>query len=309
MFNRNDVYEALKPELFALVTKNAKGLYRHFIDGFPLGAGMLGNSVDPKPFTGKVVIVNDEAIVIEPKKNHFYILEKSMQEHDNVQRLISTSYSALAYSLFDFVNRRGELPSEVEILRIFQNTNDFLEAGSEINKLFIKLTKEALLRYLEPENKQKVLNLLVFCEQLHEDPCKDYLVIHYADRTFNDPEIAVLDELFHEIRNYEEVFLRKNIEKRLSLKVQGTMPLIDELKQFENLNSFIYQSTVEPRDNREYDTYILHLGLLDDVLGQNEAYKRYFDHIQVTLQEHLQTSFWDLIGVYPIDSLVINVKI
>lgn len=232
-----------------------------------------------------------------------------MQEHDNVKSLISTSYSALAQSLFDFVVRRGELPDEAKILRIFQDSKDYFEAGSKINKLFIESSKEALLRYLEPEKREKVLKTLQFCEQLHEDPRKDYLVVQYSDRTFSDPQDSDLDELFYEIRNYEEVFLRNNIEKRLSLTVQGTMPLIDELMQFKDLNSFIYQSSIEPRDNREYDAYIVHLGLMEHVFGRNEVYKQYFDHIQITLQNHLQNGFWSVIGAYPIDSLVINVKI
>lgn len=78
MFNREEVYAAVKPELFSHLSKNAKCLYKFFIDGFPLGSSMLGSSVDPKPFTGKVIIVNEQAIIVEQKKNHFFILDKSI---------------------------------------------------------------------------------------------------------------------------------------------------------------------------------------------------------------------------------------
>lgn len=192
---------------------------------------------------------------------HFFIiLEINMSKA--TANIVNTGYSELAYDLYDFVKNKGNLPSEETIIQVINDSSDFNDIGNKLNHVFLECTKEALLNAVSQENREKVRAMLIVHKDLQEDSTKDQFVIRFLDRTLDYVDTAVLDDFYYSLQRYEREFLANNLTINITLSLEASNQLIDSLLEIEGLNTFLYQTAVEPRDKRDYETYILHLELI-----------------------------------------------
>ncbi|QIQ22145.1 hypothetical protein [Zophobihabitans entericus] len=77
MLNRETLSEKYKVTLWGRKAKVPKAITINYIDGFALGKGIFGQSVDPSPFEGEVIIVEEQVVIVQAKKNEFYIIDQT----------------------------------------------------------------------------------------------------------------------------------------------------------------------------------------------------------------------------------------
>lgn len=179
-----------------------------------------------------------------------------------IANLVATGYSELACDLYDFVKNKGTLPSEETITQVLNDSSDFNEIGNKLNHVFLECTREALLNAVSQEYREKVRAMLIVHEYLQEDSTQDQFVIRFLDRTLDYVGTAVLDDLYYSLRRYERDYLANNLTRKITFSFEAPNQLIDSLLEIEGLNTFLYQTAVEPTDQRDYETYILHQGLI-----------------------------------------------
>ncbi len=179
-----------------------------------------------------------------------------------IANIVATGYSELAYDLYDFVKSRGKLPDEEAVLQILKGSTDFNEIGNQLNHVFLECTREALLNAVSQEYREKVRTMLLVQEDLQEDSTQDQFVIRFLDRTLDYVDTAVLHDLYYSLKRYERDYLANNLTRKITFSLEAPNQLIDSLLAIEGLNIFLYQTAVEPTDKSEYETYILHQGLI-----------------------------------------------
>ncbi|MFD1260373.1 MULTISPECIES: hypothetical protein [Entomomonas] len=188
-----------------------------------------------------------------------------------IARIVALGYSELANDLYDFVKSRGQLPDEETVLQILKGSTDFNEIGNQLNHVFLECTREALLNAVSQENREKVRAMLLIREDLHEDSTQDQFEIRFLDRTLGYVDTAVLDDFYFSLQRYERDYLANNLTRKVTFSLEAPNQLIDSLLAIEGLNTFLYQTAVEPTDNREHETYILHQGLIRQLWRSQEV--------------------------------------
>ncbi|UYZ83064.1 hypothetical protein MTZ49_10665 [Entomomonas sp. E2T0] len=179
-----------------------------------------------------------------------------------IANIVNTGYSLLAYDLYDFVKNRGQLPDEDTVLQIFKESTDFNEVGNQLNHVFLECTREALLNAVSQEYREKVRAMLLIREDLQDNSTEDQFEIRFLDRTLDYVDTAVLDDFYFSLKKYERDYLANNLTSKVTFSFEAPNQLIDSLLEIEGINTFLYQTAVEPSDKREYETYILHQGLI-----------------------------------------------
>lgn len=180
-----------------------------------------------------------------------------------IKNLITTGYSELANDLYDFVERRGVLPTQDQIMHILNESNDFDEIGHKLNYLFVESTKEALLTAFSEEYHDNMRTKLVvtYEERLNSD--EDEIGIMFYNRILDYADTVVLEDFYLSLKNYEQEFLVNNLSLQKTFAIHDVpQSRIDQLLMIEGVDSFLYQTVVEPTDDRAEETYILHLGLM-----------------------------------------------
>lgn len=226
-----------------------------------------------------------------------------------IANIVNTGYSLLAYDLYDFVKSRGQLPDEETLIQILNGNSDFNEIGNKLNHVFLECTREALLNAVTQEYREKVRAMLLVQGDLQEDSTEDQFVIRFLDRTLDYVDTAVLDDFYLSLKKYERDYLANNLTSKVVFSFEASNQLIDSLLEIEGINTFLYQTAVEPTDKREYETYILHQGLIRQLWKSQEVSFEKLSQLHSLIRPYMGSLSDDSV-THPFNAefIVINVK-
>lgn len=258
MLDREKIRAEIKPLLFSHMAKNARGIYIYFIDGIPVGKNAFGSSVDAKPFEGKVIEVTDEVVVVNPKRNTFNIVDKSlMTEIPNV----GDKVEIIPYFRKEFNGQRmGEPVKEATQYMdgLFLNENSSILGegivripGPEVKNQQLKDLIEYLQRNTLSDGHRKITHLMadvgaknfIVVDPVEEDgeigeqlPSLKFsvnstkfagdvqIVYHYDSDTFSmgfyDSEVNIIENLyFDDLAPTMEEHLDNDLWQQITVKV------------------------------------------------------------------------------------------
>lgn len=84
MFNRQEAFKAFTPTLVKYIENDPYAVsdrlffYTNYIDGYPVANLIGGKTLDPEPFKGKVIIIDEQSVVIQEDRFIIYVLDKSL---------------------------------------------------------------------------------------------------------------------------------------------------------------------------------------------------------------------------------------
>lgn len=225
-----------------------------------------------------------------------------------IKYLVSKGYSEIARELYSFLEKHHHVPETHYIEQIVKSAQNPNELGNNLNAMFLEHLRQALIEPIAAYSFDKFSREFCVKHYANEaDSTEDSFEIRFLDRKLDYIDDAVLEDLYLSIQRYQRLYLEHNRCSITTLALEASHELIGNLLAIEQVDSYLYQSIVEPTDGRRYETHILHIGAIERL---HNAMK--FEHDDMLAIWELLKPYWNLFDTsntpsYP-ELIALNVK-
>lgn len=197
--------------------------------------------------------------------------------------LTDCEQTSLADFFYEFIQQKGELPSDNELYHIIKQSQSLDEAFHQINQLFAIKTKEALLNAVPFNYRHQIAEkLTVQFQKSTDSPADDNCTFQYGSYLIEEPDTKSLLEFYAYLETIEATLLTSKINIQNTLILEVSKQVSDSVLDI--VEEGIYLPVVDSSCG-ESDTIIIELAFLRDMAKTNENMRQTLDALyQVLVQ-------------------------
>ncbi|MCX8588522.1 MULTISPECIES: hypothetical protein [unclassified Gilliamella] len=197
--------------------------------------------------------------------------------------LTDCEQTLLADLCYEFIQQKGELPSDDELYHIIKQSHSLDDAFHQINQLFAMKTKEALLNAVSIHHRYKIAEKLITkFKQSTDSPADDSCSFQFRHYDIENPDMESLLNLYDYLETMEVNRLSPNMNIQKTLILDVSKQVSDSV--LDVVEEGVYLPVVDSSCG-ESETIIIELAFLRDMAKKNENTKQILEDLYNVLAE------------------------
>lgn len=185
---------------------------------------------------------------------------------------------------YQFIQKYDVLPSKERIIQAIKQSRDAAVAVNEVNSLYAKALKRALLSQLDKEQARPLKNLLTVKFDIDQETLATTQVkVKYGDIEFTNPLLEQLNYLCEILQRDAKLIWFNGVY--LSKAIQMNIPTEVATKIKEVVEEGICEPIVDSSGGNS-QTLIIELEFIADMATTNSNFYEYQEHIWQVLKDH-----------------------
>ena len=177
--------------------------------------------------------------------------------------LTDCEQTLLADLCYEFIQQKGELPSDDELYHIIKQSHSLDDAFHQINQLFAMKTKEALLNAVSIHHRYKIAEKLITkFKQSTDSPADDSCSFQFRHYDIENPDMESLLNLYDYLETMEVNRLSPNMNIQKTLILDVSKQVSDSV--LDVVEEGVYLPVVDSSCG-ESETIIIELAFLRDM--------------------------------------------
>lgn len=187
----------------------------------------------------------------------------------------------LADLTYEFIQQKGELPSDEELYLIIKQSHSMSEAFHQINQLFATKTKEALLNAVPFNYRHKIAEkLTVQFQKSTDSPADDNCTFQYGSYVIEEPDTESLLDFYDYLETIDVNILSPNMDIQKTLILEVSKQLSDSV--LDVVEEGVYLPVVDSSCG-ESEAIIIELAFLRDMAKTNENTRQILEKLYQVL--------------------------
>ena len=173
----------------------------------------------------------------------------------------------LADHSYEFIQQKGELPSDDELYQIIKQSHSLDDAFHQINQLFVTKTKKALLNAVSIHHRHQIAEqLIVQFQQSIESPADDNCTFQYEEYVIEQIDMESLMNFYAYLETMDVNILSPNIDIQNTLILSVSKHVSDSVLDI--VEEGVYLPVVDSSCGLS-ETIIIELAFLRDMAKTN----------------------------------------